>query len=213
MYQQSDAQRAGIALTFELGLADQSLAAERQRITTELQNCPGPSQTLGMSTGDSVRDTVRLRAQSDPARLAEVSDLALADWYVRRASATGNAQFCEQAKAALDGDVTHAPAAGNLLASIPAATVSRDPNAPTPPLTRDPPLATLSQYVLRSVDSVTAAAPLPQYLAVIYGGSLSTSAAMDINCCSTWSIVRRPRTRIGSRSAALYAALKSGTRA
>jgi len=179
MYQQSDAQRAGVALAFELGLADESLEAERQRITTELQNCPGPSQALGVSPGDTVRDTIRLRAQSDPARLAEVSHLALADWYVRRASATRNAQFCGQAESALSGTLV-SDANTDVLTSVPSATVSRDPRAPIPPLSSDPPLVTLSQYVLGSVDSVTAAAPLPQYLAVVYGGSLSSSAAMDV---------------------------------
>jgi hypothetical protein len=179
MYQQSDAQRAGVARAFELGLADESLQAERQRITTALQNCPGASQPVGVSPGNSVRDVVRVRARADPARLAEVSQLALADWYARRASATGNTQFCEQAQAALSGLLTDAPAPGTLLASTPAATVSRDPNVPTPPLSSDPPLLTLSQYALGSLDSVTAAAPLPQYLALVYGGSLSSSATMD----------------------------------
>jgi len=178
MFQLSDAQRAGIAEAYELTLADESLRSERQRITTEIQNCPGPPQTLGVSPGDAQRDTVRIRAQSDPARLAEVAHLALADWYARRAGMTGNGQFCERARSALSGAL--APeAAGDLLSNLPTATVTRDPRTPVPPLTTEPPIMTLSGYALGSVDSVSAAAPLPQYLALVYGGFLQTQAALD----------------------------------
>jgi hypothetical protein len=178
MFQLSDAQRAGIAEAYELTLADESLQGERQRITTEIQNCPGPPQALGVSPGDARRDTVRIRAQSDPTRLAEVAHLALADWYARRAATTGKTQFCERARSALSGDL--APeAAGDLLSSLPAATVTRDPRTPVPPLTSEPPMMTLSAYALGSVDSVSAAAPLPQYLALVYGGFLQTRATLD----------------------------------
>jgi hypothetical protein len=205
MYQQSDAQRAGIARSFELGLADESLQAERQRITSQLQNCPGPSQPLGVSPGDSVRDTIRLHAQADPTRLAAVSQLALADWYARRASATGNAKFCEKAQSALGSPIGNAKA--ELLASVPSATVSRDPSAPTPPLTSDPPLATLSQYALGSLDSVTAPAPLPQYLALVYGGSLSSSARMDSEAAADLVDAQAPAYPDWEPDA-LYAALR-----
>jgi hypothetical protein len=178
MYQLSDAQRAGIAQAFELSLADESLQAERQRITTELQNCPGPRQRLGVSPGDVVRDTVRVRSQSDPGRLMEVAQLALADWYTRRAAASGNAQFCEQAQAALNGKLTQG-AAGDLLDNLPVASVTRDPGDPSPVATADPPLVRLSQYALGSVDGVTAAAPLPQYLAVAYGGLVTSPQVYD----------------------------------
>jgi hypothetical protein len=178
LFQQSDTQRAGIAQAFEFDLADQTLQAERQRITTELQNCPGPPRPLGMSSGDASRDTVRVRAQFDAARLADVSHLALADWYSRRAGATGNAQLCERASAALSGDVESATAT-DLLDRVPAATVSRDASAGTPPLTSDPPLVTLSEYALGAVDSVYAAAPLPQYLALVYGGYLTSPPELD----------------------------------
>src|SRR5215831_2765859 len=59
------------------------------------------------------------------------------------------------------------------------ATVTRDPRTPVPPLTTEPPIMTLSGYALGSVDSVSAAAPLPQYLALVYGGFLQTQAALD----------------------------------
>jgi hypothetical protein len=187
MFQLSDAQRSGIAEAYELRLADETLRAERQRITTELQTCPGTRQVLSVSPGDAVRDTVRLQAQSDPARLAEVTELALADWYVRRSGATGNATFCERARSALDGNPApdaggnRAPdAAGDLLSDMPPATVTRDPGSPTPALTSDPPMLTLSEYALGSVDSVYAAAPLPQYLALVYGGFLQLQLQLQL---------------------------------
>jgi hypothetical protein len=206
MYQQSDAQRAGIALDFELGLADESLEAERQRITSELQNCPASSQPLGVSPGDSVRDTIRLHAQANPARLAAVSQLALADWFARRASATRNAQFCERAQSALAGTAASS-AKADLLSNVPSATVSRDPRAPTPPLTSDPPLAALSQYALGSLDSLTAPAPLPQYLALVYGGSLSSSAGMDAETAADLVDAQAPAYPDWEPDA-LYAALR-----
>jgi hypothetical protein len=178
MFQLSEAQRTGIAEAFELSLADETIQAERQRITTELQNCPGPRLALGVSRGDVVRDTIRVRSQSNPVRLAQVAQLALADWYSRRASATGGAQFCEQAQAALDGKLTQG-AAGNLLDNMPVATVTREQSDPIPPSTTDPPLVALTQYALGSTDGVTAAAPLPQYLAVVYGGFVTSPQVLD----------------------------------
>jgi hypothetical protein len=180
MFQLSDAQRAGMAAAYELSLADESLQAERQRITTELQNCPGPPRPLSVSPGDVVRDTIRIRAQTDPARLADVSHLALADWYARRASASGNSQVCERARSALNGNVA-ADAGDDLLSSIPAASVTRDPRSPMTPLTSDPPLQTLSEYALGSIDSVYAAAPLPQYLAFVYGGFLMSPPVVAVD--------------------------------
>lgn len=180
MYQLSDAQRAGIAQAFELSLADESLQAERARITARQQNCPGPPQPLAVSPGDRVRDGIRVQSQADPTRLAEVAQLALADWYTRRASATGDAQWCARAQSALSSTPTSgADASADLLSSVPPATVSRDQNDPTPPLATDQPLVTLSAYALGAVDSVYAPAPLPQYLAAVYGGFLSSEPVLD----------------------------------
>jgi hypothetical protein len=178
MFQLSDAQRAGIAQAFEFNLADEALQSERQRITTELQNCPGPRQAFATSPGDTVRDAVRVRAESDPERLGQVARLAQADWYTRRAAATGNPRFCDQAQMALGGQLTWS-GPSDLLDNLPPATVSRDPRDPTPPLTSDLPLVTLIQYALGYLDSVQAAAPLPQYLAVAYGGLVSSPAVLD----------------------------------
>src|SRR5712692_1383058 len=99
LFRLSDAQRADQAQAFEQSLADEALASERSRLETELLTCPAMRQPLGVSPGDKVRDTVRLRAQGDPARLDEVARLALADWRLRRATATGNAAYCEAARA------------------------------------------------------------------------------------------------------------------
>lgn len=186
MFQLTDAQRAGLAQTFELGVADGMLQTEQARITAELQNCPGPRQPLAISPGDVVRDGIRAQSQSEPGRLAAVARLALADWYVRRATATGNAQQCDRARAALAGTAASGAnavptVAADLLSRVPAATVVRDQRAaaPIPASTTDPPLATLSAYALGAVDSVSAAAPLPQYLAAVYGGFVSSEAVLD----------------------------------
>src|SRR5215469_18361331 len=64
-FQVSDAQRAERQRAFQLGLADEALAAEQQRITLELRTCPGAPTKLALSPGDTVRDTIRLRAGED----------------------------------------------------------------------------------------------------------------------------------------------------
>ena len=210
MFQLSDAQRASIAQAFENGLADEALQTERQRITTELQNCPGPPQALGLSSGDSVRDTIRVRAADDAQQLAAVAQLAQADWYTRRAAASGNPVFCERAQSALNGSLP-SPGAGDLLDGIPLATVSRDPRDPSDgvPLTSDPPLVTLSEYALNYVDSVTAAAPLPQYLAAVYGGQVSGSAVRDQEAAADLVDMEAPEYPDWEPDA-LYAALRGG---
>jgi hypothetical protein len=167
MFQLGDARRAQMAQSFELGLADETLGAEQQRVQALLQGCPGQRSAFAPSRGNTLRDSVRIRAQGDPARIQAVADVALADWFSRRASATGNAAYCAQAQAALNG-TAQTPPPTNLLANIPAATVARDPNAKPVPIDG----GTLSNYALGYLDAVSGAAPLPQYLAVVYGGSL-----------------------------------------
>src|SRR5919202_464778 len=77
----TDAQRAEAARADELRLADESLAAERARVTAALDDdCPGERRPLAISSGDTVRDTIRLRAQADAARRVAVAQVALADW-------------------------------------------------------------------------------------------------------------------------------------
>jgi len=82
---------------------------------------------------------MRIRASGDAQRLAHVSNQALADWYLRRARQTGNADQCTKARAALSGQVsptpnppTPNPAAPNPAASNPAAPNSAAPNQAAP---------------------------------------------------------------------------------
>jgi hypothetical protein len=135
-----------------------------------------------VSPGDAVRDGIRVQSQTDQARLAAVARLALADWYVRRANASGSPRLCDRAQTALTGaSSTNADAAPStdLLARLPSATVVRDQGDATPPPATDAPLVSLSAYALGVVDSVSAPAPLPQYLAAVYGGFVSSEPVLD----------------------------------
>lgn len=171
----SDAQHREVAHEFELGLADESLAAESQRLQTALAACPGPSEPLSPSVGDAARDGIRIQAGDDQSRLRQVAQLALIDWYVRRAAATGDARFCQRAQAARSADAP-TPADRHLLDGIPVATVSRTQAPSQTAQSTDAPLTALSRYVLGTIDTVQSDAPLPQYLAWVYGGFLTTSA-------------------------------------
>ena len=308
LFRLSDEQRAQGAAAFELSLADEILASERSRIEAALQDCPGERRPLVLSSGDTVRDTVRLRAQADGARLTALAQIALADWRIRRGQATGEERFCDAARqvlssppapaaasaatpappaaraptsapaaatapapapapasasgavatparvpasapaaraadgpapAAADGPApaaattpaaarapasasaaaaasarvptsaapagaaagpapgpalaaasAHAPIAG-LLDSLGEATVSRDARQPGPTAGGDAePLVQLSLYATQSVDAIRARAPLPQYLAAVYGGQLTlTIARPDLDGQSPEAVV------------------------
>ena len=173
----NDGQHRTQAQRFELGLADESLAAENKRLDAALRICPGPRQPLTASSSDALRDGIRIRAQADPERLGQVAQVALADWYLRRASATGDARFCDRARQVRSQTEPQQPTA-DLLTNLPAVTVSRDYRLLSD-LARpssDATQVTLSSYALGSIDAVQAAAPLPQYLALVYGGYLLTPA-------------------------------------
>src|SRR5919199_3288876 len=130
VFSQTDAQRAQAARAYELSLADESLAAERARVEIALLDCPRKLRAMAISSGDAVRDSIRVRAQADAARLTAVAQVALADWRLRRARATGEARFCEAARAALTAAPTGLPTAGGpLLARLGQATVTRHPTA------------------------------------------------------------------------------------
>jgi hypothetical protein len=165
----SDAQRRAATTQFALSLADESLAAESQRLDTALQICPGPTQALQASPGDKVRDGIRVQAGADAQRANKVAQLALTDWYLRRASATDDAHFCDLAR-------SHPapPAATNLLQGLAPATVTRGAPTAGGSTPEMPPLVTLSQYAMGSIETVSTAAPLPHYLAWVYGGTLLT---------------------------------------
>jgi hypothetical protein len=210
----TDVEHRAQAQQFELGLADESLAAENRRLDAALQVCPGPRQALAASTSDSLRDGIRARAQAKPDRLAQVAQVALADWYVRRASASGDARFCDRARMALTG-TPETPATADLLNGLPAATVSRDDrsSAEATPRLSEARIATLSSYALGALDAVQAAAPLPQYLALVYGGYLYTSAdsppAVDAETAATLVDQQAPAFPYWEPDA-LYAALRGG---
>jgi hypothetical protein len=185
LFRLTDAQRAESARGFETGLADEALTNERARLVDELQVCAGPLQTLDVSVGDRMRDTIRLRVQGDVARGTAVAQLALADWRLRRARATGSLQFCASAQAALAGEAAPAgeaaqPAAGGLqLSTQPSVTVSRDPRQATAALDgAESPSVAISDYALGYVDAVRAPSPLPQYLALVYGGYVLDGGGM-----------------------------------
>ena len=167
----TDAQRADRMHAYELTLADESLAAERGRIDLALQDCPGAARRpLEVSAGDGIRDSVRLRVGDNPARLAVVAQLALADWRLRRARATAQTRFCDEARQALNGPSSADPNAADLLAGLGAATVTRDARETGASVDASPIMLVLSNYALGYTDAVRAATPLPQYLAAVYGG-------------------------------------------
>jgi hypothetical protein len=168
----SDLQRAEVTRAFDLSLADAILTAERTRVEALVQACPGPSRDpLVLSMGDRPRDSVRIFAQDDPARLAALAQVALADWHVRRGRATGDTRFCEAAGQALRRSAG-LPGGPDVLSGLGQATVSRDPAHSLAAPAGWPVTATLSSYALGAVDTVHAQAPLPQYLAAVYGGVL-----------------------------------------
>jgi hypothetical protein len=173
MFKLGDAQRAAQARAFELALADRDLAAEQARIDTALADCPGSARTpLALSSGDRVRDTIRLRAEGDATRLGSVAQIALADWRLRRAQATGEPGWCDAARQALNSPIPEADKP-DLLTELGDATVSRDPQGTAPVADSNwSDNVTLSNYALGFVDTVVAASPLPQYLAAVYGGTL-----------------------------------------
>jgi hypothetical protein len=166
----TDEQRIARGRAVEVALADEAVAAEWARIDAALLNCPGDTrQALTVSPGDRVRDAVRLRIQDDQTRLAAVAQVALADWRVRRARATGDARFCDTAGAALAGGIS-VPPRGDVIDGLGMATVTRDPRTSNLSQESSDTAANLSNYALGVVDTVTARSPLPQYLAAVYGG-------------------------------------------
>jgi len=221
LYAVGDAQRQAQAQSFELSLADQTLASERNRMQAVMQTCPGPLQAFAISRADEARDAARVQAQGDETRLAQLAQASRADWYVRRAAATGDAHYCQLAQDALNGtprtatDANGTPPsatdAQDLLAQVPIATVSRDPQQTPPQPTQQPPLVSLSSYALGAVDSLTAAAPLPQYLALVYGGSLQPPRQPALDQESAAAAVDRAAPAFPQwEPDALYAALRGG---
>jgi hypothetical protein len=170
---QTEAERLGKLHAYELSLADEALASERARLGTALQDCPGMArQTLQLSPGDRTRDSIRLRIGDDALRNTAVAQVALADWRLRRAQATGDGRFCDDARQALNGSQIVKPTIPDRLAQLGSATVTRDPQHSGVPAEQTATELSLSHYALGYTDTVRARAPLPQYLAAVYGGSL-----------------------------------------
>jgi len=204
----SDAQHQAQARDFELGLADEGIRSEAQRIDATLQMCPAPPQPLAPSPGDEPRDAIRVQSSGDANRLMQVARLALEDWYVRRARATGDSHFCQQAQSARVGEV--AAPAPTLLDSVAPATVTRGGTQGAPCPAGASPLTTLSLYVLGTADTVSADAPLPQYLAWVYGGTLLTEAQpVDAETAAAGVDAQAPAYPEWEPDA-LYAALRGG---
>ena len=168
----SEAQHAAQTRAFELAIADEILTGERTRIEAGVQACPGAArEPLAVSAGDRVRDTARVQADGDRDRLTALAQVALADWRLRRAGSTGDAAFCALARAALAG-TSALPATADALEQLGVATVTR---LSGPPLAAQPerePLTSLSLYATGFADTISARAPLPQYLAAVYGGTV-----------------------------------------
>jgi hypothetical protein len=112
---------------------------------------------------------VRLRILDDQTRLGAVAQIALADWRVRRGRATGEAHFCADARAALSGSASQS-VPSNVVAGLGMATVSRAAQRSVTTEDSGPVAVSVSNYALGVVDTVSAASPLPQYLAAVYGG-------------------------------------------
>jgi hypothetical protein len=180
MFQLGDAQRAQRAAQYALSVVDVELNRERERLSDALQACPGLAEPLRLSASDRLRDGLRIEVQGEPARLAQISNLALADWYVRRAAASRDVSFCSRASDALRGIVAAPTSGGDLLAGSPIGTVMRDvAESPAIAPSTSPPLVALSNYALGYLDAVSAPAPLPQYLAGVYGGVLEDASPIE----------------------------------
>ncbi len=213
LYQQSDAQRAQQAHAYELSLADAALQGEHERIATQLQACPGPAQPFTASPGDTIRDSIRLQIEGDPDRLTQLANVALADWYARRANATQIAAYCQQAANAISGSGNSAAGESGppLLDGLPGATVTRDVARPaTMTVTDEPAVRALTEYALGYTDAVTAAAPLPYYLALVYGGTVTNSTAAMSADAAAASVDSAAPSYPDWEPDALYAALRGG---
>jgi hypothetical protein len=209
LFKLSDAQRAAQAVTFEQTLADSLLTAERSRLEALVAVCPGSPQPLSVSPGDRVRDAIRLHAHGDEARLASAAELALADWRLRRAASTSVAQFCAAARSAMNGETPGGTS--DVLARLPVATVTRDPRQVAIAATSDSAETALSDYALGYVDVVQAPSPLPQYLALVYGGYLvSESRSMSLETAARAVDDAAPAYPEWEPDA-LYAALRGAT--
>jgi hypothetical protein len=178
----SDAERAAAAHTFERSVADATLNGERDRLHHLLLDCPGASrEAFAVSSFDRVRDGARVQAVDDEARLATLSSLALADWHLRRARATGQTGPCEIARQALAGSLAPAPRSSLIDRLVTeSATVARDPAHPGAVLGEAADVEALSAYAMGWSDAVRVSAPLAAYLSAVYGGVATDLSRPDL---------------------------------
>ena len=152
------------------------------------------------STEAKTRDAAR--ATQDPDRSGRATRLAAADWYLRRAAATGQAALCDRARLAL----TQTPA-GPAGVAMPDGLVQRDGAAADPVDASADAYQALGAYALGLVDTVRGPAPLVGHLAAIYGGALQVSAGQT--GASAEEIVDRLAPGLSWEPDGLYAALRA----
>jgi hypothetical protein len=179
IYRQTEQQRAAIARSFQLQVADEALASEAARLRGLLRDCPGQRRPLELSSGNRVRDAIRVRGDGD--RRLSARQLGVADWFARRAAATGSAALCERARQALDGQPSATPRSdlATLVSGLPTAEVDAEPQAAGAEVVDgsvDPVLA-VAEYATGVVDRVRGPAPLVAYLGAVYGGTVSLPGA------------------------------------
>jgi hypothetical protein len=206
-FRTSDAQKAANTDAYEVALAQHVIDSERARLEAGLVSCAkGDRQALVISEGDRQRDRARLwLAEDATAPVTGLADVALADWRLRRANATGQAALCDQARAALAGQVDGTASRSGLIDGLGAATVTRSAVQPFEGAVS----AAWMLYGLGMVDAVTAPGPLPQYLAAVYGGTVNAAGGMsDADAQAT--VDRLAPAYPEWEPDALYAALRSG---
>ena len=64
------------------------------------------------------------------------------------------------------------PPRGNVIDDLGMATVTRDPRTSIPPQEDGQIATSVSKYALGVIDTLRAPSPLPQYLALVYGGEI-----------------------------------------
>ena len=200
VYRTPEPQRAAQARQFQLHVADEVLASDQARLERLLATCPEPrTDRLEVSPAGRARDGVR--ARRDPVRNTRTTQLAAADWYLRRAASSGEPALCERAREALR---QVAPGADSSL--LPGAEVLRDATSGPVLDAANDPYRALTDYGLGLVDAVRGPGQLVGHLASVYGGSLRVAAEQS---GSPEEIVDRLAPALTWEPDGLYAALRA----
>jgi hypothetical protein len=202
VYRTPDPVRAAQARQYQLQAADDVLAADQARLDGLLSSCPEPRQDrLRPSPAARARDGVRARQESD--RTARATQLAAADWYLRRAAVTGEPGLCERARQALSQSQPSSPQASP---DLPAGEVERDPPGAEVGDGAASPYQALRLYGLGLIDAVRGPAPLIGDLAVVFGGALRIAADPS---ASPEEVVDRLAPSLSWEPDGLYLALRA----